>query len=190
MIFNRHLDLEGRHAFLSPSKYSWINYDEEKLDKVYASHLEARRGVEMHELAERLIRLGVKLPRTQQTLNMYVNDCIGWRMTPEVRLFYSENCFGQADAMGYKASNRILRVSDLKNGISPTTVHQLEVYVALFCLEYRIKPFELEGGIEMRIYQNDECRLYDGDPDTIFHIMDKIVTFDKRIDAIKREVLR
>jgi hypothetical protein len=189
VIFNRHLELEGRHAFLSPSKYSWINYDEEKLDKVYASHLEARRGTELHELAERCIKLGVRLPRTQQTLNMYVNDCIGWRMTPEVRLFYSENCFGQADAMGYTAGTKTLRVSDLKNGISPTTVHQLEVYVALFCLEYRCKPFEMSN-IEMRIYQNDEVRLYDADPDEIFHIMDKIVTFDKRIDAIKREVLR
>ena len=31
MIFNRHDELEGLHAFLSASNYHWINYSEEKV---------------------------------------------------------------------------------------------------------------------------------------------------------------
>jgi len=145
----------------------------------------ARRGTELHELAHNLIRLGVKLPRSEKTLNMYVNDSLGWRMTPEQVLYYSENCFGTADAISYKKG--LLRISDLKTGVTPTKETQLEVYAALFCLEYQFKPFELD--MELRIYQNDEVRVYEADPDVIFHIMDKIITFDKRITVLRQEAL-
>jgi hypothetical protein len=33
--FRKHSHLEGQHAFLSPSTYHWINYDEEKLEFRY-----------------------------------------------------------------------------------------------------------------------------------------------------------
>jgi len=56
-----------------------------------------------------------------------------------------------------------------------------------FCLEYQFKPINIE--IELRIYQSDEVRVYEADPDDIFHVMDRIITFDKRIDAIKQEAL-
>ena len=26
MSFKKHYEIEGKHAFLSPSKYSWLNY--------------------------------------------------------------------------------------------------------------------------------------------------------------------
>lgn len=186
MIFNTHSNLVGQHAFLSASKYHWINYDDDKLDASYLSALAARRGTELHELAHNLIRLGVKLPKTPTTLNMYVNDALGYRMSPEQVLYYSENCFGTADAISYRRNK--LRVHDLKTGVTQTSEHQLEVYAALFCLEYRIKPFDIE--MELRIYQNDEARIYEGDPDVITHIMDRIVTFDRRITAIRQEALQ
>lgn len=185
MNFNQHYDLVGQHAFLSASKYHWINYDVDKLDQKFITHMAAQRGTELHELAHNLIRLGVKLPRSTKTLNLYVNDAIGWRMTPEQVLFYSEVCFGTADAIGFK--NNFLRISDLKTGVSPTSEHQLEVYAALFCLEYRYKPTQLK--IELRIYQNDEVRVYEGDPLVITHIMDRIITFDKRIKELRKEAL-
>ena len=31
MIFNKHSNLEGQHAFLGASKFHWINYDEDKI---------------------------------------------------------------------------------------------------------------------------------------------------------------
>jgi hypothetical protein len=184
MIFNKHSDLLGRHAFLSASKYHWTNYDEDKLERTYMTALAVQRGNELHAFAHEAIRLGIKLPRNATTLNMYVNDAIGYRMSPEQSLFYSQNCFGTADAIGFKKG--LLRVHDLKTGVTPTSERQLEVYAALFCLEYRMTPFEI--GIELRIYQANEARIYEPDPDDIMHLMDKIIVFDRRIEEIKKEV--
>jgi hypothetical protein len=33
---------------------------------------------------------------------MYVNDAIGYQMTPEQPIYYSENCVGTADAISFK----------------------------------------------------------------------------------------
>jgi Protein of unknown function (DUF2800) len=183
MRFNIHSQLEGRHAFLSASKYHWTRYDDEKLDRVYIAAMAAQRGTELHAFAHEAIRLGIKLPRTQKTLALYVNDAIGFRMVSEQILYYSDNCFGTADTISFRRG--ILRIHDLKTGVIPTSERQLEVYAALFCLEYRTKPAEIE--IELRIYQNDEVRIYNADPDVITHIMDKIISFDKRIEIIKAE---
>lgn len=185
MLFNAHSNLAGQHAFLSASTYHWINYTDEKLDQRYLTALAAQRGTELHEFAKEAIRLGVKLSGTKQTLARYVNDAIGYRMTPEQILYYSDNCFGTADTISFRRN--LLRIHDLKTGVTPTSEHQLEVYAALFCLEYRFKPADI--GIELRIYQNDEVREYIPEIDQITHIMDRIITFDKRIEAIKMEVL-
>jgi hypothetical protein len=42
--------------------------------------------------------------------------------------------------------------------------------------------------IELRIYQNDEVRIYEADPDVIAHIMDRIITFDRRINELRGEM--
>lgn len=183
MIFNEHSYLKDRHAFLGASKYHWINYDDEKLDRVYRTALAAQRGTQLHALAHDLITLGVTLPRTSKTLNLYVNDAIGFRMKPEQPLMYSENAFGTPDAIIFRRNK--LRIHDLKTGVIPGKMQQLEVYAALFCLEYRFKPAEIE--IELRIYQNDEVIVEDADVDQITHIMDRIITFDKRINEMKKE---
>ena len=185
MIFNRHLELAGKHAFLSASKYHWINYTDDKLDRMYVAQLAAVRGTELHNLASELIRLGVPLKSTKKTLNMYVNDALGFRMTPEQVLYYSDNSFGTADAIGFRANK--LRVFDLKTGVIPGSVHQLEVYAALFCLEYRFKPVDIE--IELRLYQSNEIQTFVADPDDITHIMATIINFDKRISALRMEGL-
>lgn len=183
MKFKKHSELEGQHAFLSASKYHWINYDEDKLSSAYLKHLATLKGTELHELACNCIRLGVKLPNNNKTLNKYVNDAIGYRMTPEQVLYFSENCFGTADAISFKKN--LLRIHDLKTGVSPTSIHQLEVYAALFCLEYNYKPTDIE--IELRIYQSDDILVSVPDPNDIIRIMDKIILFDKQIEKIKSE---
>lgn len=114
---------------------------------------------------------------------MYINDCIRYRMTPEQMLFYSENCFGTADAIAFRYNK--LRISDLKSGVVKGSVHQLEVYAAIFCLEYDKDPFGI--GIELRIYQDDEVLVYDADPEDIMLIMEKIQDFDHQIETLKRE---
>ena len=83
MNFNNHSNLEGCHAFLGASQYHWINYDEEKLADSYTRKQAVLRGTVLHDFAAQCIRLRQKLPDIQQTLNMYVNDAVGFKMTPE-----------------------------------------------------------------------------------------------------------
>lgn len=183
MRFNTHSNLAGTHAFLGASNYHWINYDDGKLDYAFTTAQAARRGVELHEFARNAIRLGIRLPDAPTTMNLYVNDAIGFHMTPEQVLFYSDNCYGTADTISFRQN--MLRIHDLKSGVTRSSEKQLYVYAALFCLEYAFKPFEIST--ELRIYQNDEVRIYEGDPETILYIMDKIISFDKRIEALKLE---
>lgn len=183
MNFNNHLNLEGQHAFLGASKYHWINYSEDKVVESYNKFLATLKGTTLHEFAAQCIKLGQKLPKSKKTLNNYVNDAIGYKMIPEQVLYYSENCFGTADAICFR--NRLLRIHDLKTGIIPAHMEQLEIYAALFCLEYRVKPAEIE--MELRIYQNNEVLYHTPTVEDIAPIMDKIVTFDKVIRKIKEQ---
>ncbi len=185
MRFNSHSDHVGRHAFLSPSNYHWVNYSDDKLERVFTAAQAAKRGDDMHDLAQRLIRLGQKLPRARKTLNLYVNDAIGFRMSPEVPLVGTDFWFGTADAIGFR--NRKLRVHDLKTGVTPVKITQCEVYAALFCYEYGVSPLEIE--IELRMYQNDEVKIYEGDPVTIINIIEKGKAFSKRIEEMMKEDL-
>lgn len=184
MNFNKHSSFEGLHAFLGASKFHWINYDEDKLIKSYSNFTAAQRGTRLHSFAAECIELGQKLPKSSKTLNMYVNDAIGFRMTPEQVLLYSENCFGTADAISFRKD--FLRIHDLKSGIIPAHMEQLQIYAAIFCLEYDIKPSDI--GMELRIYQNDQIVYSNPEGDEILPIMEKIVTFDKILRKVKQEV--
>ncbi len=183
MNWNRHSEIEGMHAFLSASKYYWTGYDENKIAGYYKSQLAAARGSELHAFAASCIRLGQRLPKNQKTLNAYVNDAIGYKMSPEVALYYSPNCFGTTDAISFR--NGMLRIHDLKTGELPAHMEQLMIYAALFCLEYKVKPGTVKT--ELRIYQSDEVLCHSPEADEIVPIMDKIVTFDKIINRIREE---
>lgn len=181
MIFNNHSALRDKHAFLSPSNYHWLNYNDQKLEARFYTVMSARRGSDIHALAHEAIRLGVKLSKVNKALSTYVNDAIGYKMNCEQVLYYSDNCFGTADTIAFRRNK--LRIHDLKTGITPTSEKQLEIYAAIFCLEYGIDPFQIE--IELRIYQRDEIRIFEPPPELIANIMDKIVDFDAQIEAIK-----
>lgn len=183
MNFNNHAKLAGQHAILGASKYHWINYSDDKLTEIFRNMQATARGTELHDFAERCISLGQKLPKSHATLNMYVNDAIGFRMTPEQVLYYSDNCFGTADAISF--NKNLLRIHDLKTGATPAHMEQLLVYAALFCLEYGQKPGNIAA--ELRIYQNDDIQIYEPAADDILPIMDKIRSFDKLINRLKEE---
>lgn len=183
MNFVKHSNLEGQHAFLGASKYHWINYDEEKIVESYSKFLATQRGTTLHEFAAQCIKLGQKLPKSKKTLNMYVNDAIGYKMKPEQVLYYSDNCFGTADSICFR--NDLLRIHDLKTGTIPAHIEQLEIYTALFCLEYKVKPSDID--IELRLYQCDEILYHKPTVEDIAPIMDKIITFDKIINSIKEQ---
>ena len=183
MLFNNHKNLEGTHAFLGASKYHWIRYDDEKLISSYRKYIAVLKGTELHEFAAQCIKLGQKLPKSKKTLNMYVNDAIGYNMTPEQVLYYSDNCFGTADSISFR--NNLLRIHDLKTGEIPAHIEQLMIYAALFCLEYKVKPGEIN--FELRIYQADDILVSNPTAEDIVPIMDRITSFDKLINNIRNE---
>lgn len=183
MRFNTHWELEGKHAFLSASKYHWINYDTDRLILSYKNFKAKERGTRLHEFACESIKLGVKLSNSKRTLNRYVNDAIGFGMTPELILYYSDNCFGTADSISF--DGHILRIHDLKTGSVPASFRQLEVYTALFCLEYDVNPAEID--IYLRIYQSDEVLEETPDPIDIVGIMETIIEFDKVLESLRKE---
>ena len=185
MQFKTHFIAPGAHATLSASKYQWLNYDDDKIAKMLVAANAAKRGTELHALAHELIRLGIKLPRNSKTLNLYVNDAIGFRMTPEQTLYYSDDAYGTPDAIAFSEAQQTLRISDLKTGVGSTSEKQLEIYAAFFCLEYGYRPFDIR--IELRIYQLDEVREYLADPIDIAYIMDRIVTVDRFIKELRKE---
>ena len=182
MRFNKHLNLRGEHAFLSPSQYHWVNYTEARLAERWTTAQAAAWGTAQHDYAEQEIRAG-RLSDHAGVLGMFINDAIEQRMEPEQVLYYSENCFGTADAIAFRYNT--LRIHDLKTGVIPGSVHQLEVYAALFCLEYGKDPYKIN--IELRIYQSNEVTVYDADPDDIAFIMDRIIEFDKQIAQLRLE---
>lgn len=184
MIFNEHSkDIEGTHAFLGASKYHWINYTDEKIVKTFRNWKASEIGTRLHEFAAECIRLKQRLPDERKTLNMYVNDCIHNNMTPEQILYFSENCFGTTDAICF--DNQELKIFDLKTGSTPACMKQLEIYAAIFCLEYSEDPYDID--VELRIYQNDDVLSYKPIPEEILRIADTIKRFDRIIDKTKRE---
>lgn len=186
MIFNKHSELEGQHAFLSASNYHWIRYTDEKLESVYNTRQAAQLGTRLHAFAAEAIKLGIKQVKNRNTINMFINDAIGYKMAVEQILFYSYNAFGTADAISFR--NDQLRIHDLKTGITKTSLEQLVVYAALFCLEYQVDPTKLKL-IDLRIYKDNDIDSIEPDVDDILTVMDKIVHFDKKIENLKAGVL-
>lgn len=113
-----------------------------------------------------------------ETVKMFINDAIGFKMSSEVVLYYSDHFFGTADAISFR--NGVLRIHDLKTGEGSVKMEQLEVYAAYFCLEYNIKPGEIT--IELQIYQNGDILYHNPTAEDILPIMDKVIHSHKLIE--------
>lgn len=186
MKFYDHKNLAGLHAPFTASQSSWLRYDDDKVIEAYANKKAAAMGTRLHAWAAETIALGLKQPKTKKTICAYVNDAIGFKMDTEVVLFYSERFFGTADAISFR--NGFLRIHDLKTGkVGKIEDHmeQLQVYAALFCLEYKVRPGDIQ--IELRVYKNDEVIAWNPTAEDIVPIMDKIVHLDKLLQKIDRE---
>ena len=186
MNFVKHLKLEGLHAPFAASQSAWLRYDDEKVLTVYQNKKAAEMGTKLHDWAKKTIDLGIKQPRSKKTLYAYVNDAIGFKMSTEVVLYYSNRFFGTADAISFR--NGMLRIHDLKTGKSGKIedhIEQLEVYAALFCLEYKVKPGDIN--IELRVYKNDEVLYHNPTAEDILPIMDKIIHLNKLLEKIDNE---
>ena len=186
MNFEKHSNLEGLHAPFSASQSSWLRYDDDKAIEVYLNKQAAVVGTKLHEWAKNTIDLGIKQPRSKKTLYAYVNDAIGFKMSTEVVLYYSNRFFGTAHAISFR--DGMLRIHDLKTGKSGKIedhIEQLEVYAALFCLEYKVKPGDIN--IELRVYKNDEVLYHNPTAEDILPIMDKIIHLNKLLEKIDNE---
>lgn len=184
MKFHSYSNLEGLHASFSPSQPSWLRYDDDKAIEVFMNRKAAEMGSRLHKWAKDTIDLGIKQSRSKKTLSAYVNDAIGYKMNTEVVLFYSPRFFGTADAICFR--DNVLRIHDLKTGKTQVHMEQLEIYAALFCLEYKVKPGEIE--MELRIYQNNEMIVHNPTAEDILPIMDRIIHLDKMLDKLDEEV--
>lgn len=142
------------------------------------------RGTELHKLAEQHINLGIPMIDNGSTISKYVNDAIGYRMKPEVILYYSDNCFGTADAL--LLSKGLLRIHDLKTGKIMCKFTQLMIYAAMYCLEYAQDPFKIE--YELRIYQECEVKISKPTGKEIRQYMDQIIRMDAALDKLKDEL--
>lgn len=192
MEFYKHINLEGLHAPFPASSSAWIRYDDDKAREVYERRKAAELGSRLHSWAKDTIDLGIKQPKSNKTLYMYVNDAIGFKMSTEVVLFYSDRFFGTADAISFrknpKTGKMILRIHDLKTGVvgdADKHFEQLKVYAALFCLEYKQKPHEIE--ISLGVYKKDDVAFDEPDPEEILFIMNRIIHLDKLLKQIDNE---
>ena len=112
MKFNNHKNLAGLHAPFTASQSSWLRYDDDKVIEVYANRKAAEMGTRLHNWAAETIELGLKQPKSKKTICAYVNDAIGFNMSTEVVLFYSDRFFGTADAIVF--NGKTLRIHDLR----------------------------------------------------------------------------
>lgn len=183
MNFIRHSNLNGLHAPFSPSQSSWLRYDDDRAMEVFLNKKAAEMGTRLHAWAKETIDLGIRQPKSKKTLYAYVNDAIGFKMSTEVVLFYSERFFGTADSIAFR--DNFLRIHDLKTGKIQADMEQLEIYAALFCLEYKVNPEDI--GMELRLYQNDEIIYHNPTPEDIRQIMDKIVHLDQVIQKLEED---
>ena len=183
MNFIRHSNLNGLHAPFSPSQSSWLRYDDDRAMEVFLNKKAAEMGTRLHAWAKETIDLGIRQPKSKKTLYAYVNDAIGFKMSIEVVLFYSERFFGTADSIAFR--DNFLRIHDLKTGKIPADMEQLEIYAALFCLEYKVKPEDI--GMELRLYQNDEIVYHNPTAEDVRQIMDKIVHLDQVIQKLEED---
>lgn len=213
MEFNKHIQLQGKHAMLSASSWRWLNDDTESLTNRIRSQYATDIGTILHNIAYNHIKYRIKMNKYDKknvmlellshgipgfiidTLDLdaifenlmnYVNDGVGFRMQPEVVLCYSDNFFGTTDAIVYSEKDRFLRIHDYKSGTTPAHMEQLFIYTALFCLEYKLKPSDFDA--ELRIYQNNSVIFHNPAADEITPVIDKIITFDNYLTKAKEEV--
>lgn len=132
--------------------------------------------------AKKLLReLGFLPPEVFETVKTYINDCTKYRMSPESPLKYSDIFHGTTDCIS--SENGILRIHDLKTGSTPTHIEQLEIYAALYCLEYKVKPSSFSS-IDLRIYQNGEVLCHNPESDDILAIMNFIKYSNSELNKI------
>lgn len=212
-FFNHPEVKEGMHAIISPSRHILKpDYTKEQFENYIRSSYATTIGTSIHELCSQLIDEGIRLDTENETrkfiehklhqdhiprnlvdatnyiptVMLYVNDAIGYGLTTEQVLKYSDFAFGTADAIRYNPNTSKLRIHDLKTGKIQASLDQLVSYAALFFLEYHVKPQDVETTI--CIYQNGDILTGLPKASDILPIMTKIKQLDKYYKQYYMEV--
>lgn len=207
MQWNKHPEIKNKHAFLSPSKCTWIRKTDDELAEAWFNSFATDVGTITHAFAADCVlqrhgleegdwrHLEFELLRNQiphgafdlgfifPTVLNYVNDAIGYNMDPEIPLSYSDKCWGTADAIQFR--RRKLRIHDLKTGTTPAKIDQLMIYAALFFLEYREKPEK--ASVELRIYQAGDILVCEPTAEEIREVMDQVIHANAFVQNLKEE---
>lgn len=186
MKWNDHYRLQGKHAFMSASRASWLNYSYDQIKTRYLNEAKKEKGTYLHDLASRLIRERIKVAPLKKAFNQFVNDCIGFRLSSEVLLYYSDNCFGTADGIRFDEKAKTLYVFDLKTGDGKPKPQQLLIYCALFCLEYHKSPKDLT--FVCRFYQGYDYDEIIFEASLVDDTMKKIIMLDKSLNELQKEI--
>ena len=215
MNYNKHSDLEGKHAFLGASRSSWLNKDKDQLLVAYSRQYITEIGTALHDIARKHIKHGFKLTKGSKkeimlsliedyhipgiaidlgidydfvfdNLVNYINDAIGYRMIPEQILYYSENSFGTADAITSLDSTFKNKLLRIHDLKTGTTPAHIEQLLIYAALFcLEYNTKPNEIYFELRIYQGCEIIEYKPEVDEILPIMDKIITADKILKQSK-----
>ena len=176
MIFNKHSELEGRHAILSPSKHYWLNYDDEGLMRNYISSFATDIGTLVHEYASDRIKyrlpIDIENEEAKNGLLMHLlKNGIPFRVIDLDRLFYNLVPYVN-DAIGYRMAS----------------MDQLLCYAGLFFLEYKRDYRPQTMKVELRIYQNQEVLVNQPSSEEVKAVMDKIIHGDAVLSKKLTEV--
>jgi hypothetical protein len=206
VIWKDYSKLPEQHALCGGSNYSWRNKTPEQIVEFKMNSYAVKIGTILHEYAKKNITRGFKMSKQDKhsvlryltiendipekaidldrifiTLMNYVNDSITLKMSPEIRLYYSDNFNGTADAISFEKGS--LKIFDLKTGVTSASFMQLENYAAFFCLDYNISPKEIKD-IEYRIYQNMEMAIINPDPLSLLPILNHIIETEKMLRSV------
>lgn len=152
---------------------------------IYCKYMYLSEDLVVGDYAKKIISHLNNIPKEVfEAVRCYINDGVGYRMNTEQALVYSEHIFGHADTISFR--NNFLRIHDLKTGSNPAHMEQLEVYAALFCLEYKTKPSDIN--IELRLYQWDGVEIENPNAEVLTPIIDRIITSEKIAADVEKEI--
>ena len=175
------------HSFASGNIKAYESYDEENLDDVrkgFRNYVRGRYPLDQDKTASLacmfLDNMRYVPEESWLSVAQFINDGCQYKMNSEQPLWYSDNAFGTTDAISFYRNK--LRIHDLKTGDTPAKLMQLNIYAALFCLEYHKQPDQIK--IELAIYQFGNVTKESPDPKDIRDLMDLIVEDDRVLNLM------
>lgn len=160
-----------------------------------ATNIRNKTIIPRKDVAEFLITRAILLggiPRKEFDPKVYVNnfyhycnDAIKLGMSAEFKIKpFSDSLYfgGTADALKFEDGKLI--IFDLKTGSNNVSMEQLLIYAAFFCLEYGIRPGDIQT--TLKIYQENKKQTMNPSTPQLVKLMDLTVTINDYISEWRR----